>query len=504
MNKEKDHAFGVSQEVKQRPSEVERAPSLNRDVFGGGFEPSESSRPMTSFDKYMAEDPAGSASVETLSESLSAPSADAVPGPLPHTPPAPLGEVNDAGRNARQMPELDMTKNEGVGEVPMSGSGHPLRKGTGGDVQGGDNLAAGLNFGPQTPPLGGSGSTPLSKQKTGGGNSSAGFSGGGSGGFSGGFSGGGAGGFPGAFPGGMCPLWAELKKPWRKRHPIKFWLGILIVVLGIIPGVIFSVADGVSTKERVAVVNIEGIILDGKEVIKWIEQVQADARVKGVLVRVNSPGGAVTPSQEIYFALKRLSAKKTVVVSMGALAASGGYYVSLPAQRIFAVPSTVTGSIGVKMDLTNVEDLMGKLGIASTSLASGELKDAGSPFKPLKDNERQYFMGVIQDMFDDFLATVVEHRNITAQQLEGFADGRALTGRQAKELGLVDQLGDKNDALLYLYKECGVKPAKGSLMEGPVKPQSIVEKLTEATVNTLLSKGIGMNSGQDTPVFMYR
>lgn len=332
----------------------------------------------------------------------------------------------------------------------------------------------------------------------------SGSSGGLSGGLSGDFSGGFSGNSHGGFPGGVCPLWAELKKPWRKRHPVKFWLGILFVVFGILPGLVFSVADGMPGKEKVAVVNVEGIILDGTAVIKWIEQVQADSSVKGVLVRVNSPGGAVTPSQEIYFALKRLSAVKPVVVSMGALAASGGYYVSLPSQQIFAVPSTVTGSIGVKMDLTNVEDLMGKLGIASTSLASGALKDAGSPFKPLKDAERHYFMGVILDMYDDFLTTVVEHRKVTAQQMKGFEDGRALTGRQAKELGLVDQLGDKNDALHYLYKECGLKPSKGSLVEGPVKPQSVLEKITEATVNTLLSRGIGMRSTHDTPIFMYR
>lgn len=301
----------------------------------------------------------------------------------------------------------------------------------------------------------------------------------------------------------MCPLWMELKKPWRKRHPIKFWGGIIFLVFFLLPGLIVSLGGSLPGKNKIAIVNIEGIILDGSQVIKWIETVQRDAQVKGVLVRVNSPGGAVTPSQEMYFSLKRLAAVKPVAVSMGALAASGGYYVSLPAERIFAAPSTVTGSIGVKMDLTNVEDLMDKLGVASTSLASGALKDAGSPFKTLKENERQYFMGVIMDMYDDFLNTVVTHRHITEDQLKEFRDGRALTGRQAKELGLVDELGDKNDALVYLYKRCGLSIDSTTLVEGPVKPQSVLERLTESTVNTLLSKGVGAGMS-DTPVFMYR
>lgn len=299
----------------------------------------------------------------------------------------------------------------------------------------------------------------------------------------------------------MCPLWQEMKKPWRKRHPVKFWLGVLVVFLGVIPGLVFAIGDKIIARDKVAVVNIEGIILDGSSVIKWIEEVHSDPQVKGVLVRVNSPGGAVTPSQEIYFALKRLSRVKPVVVSMGALAASGGYYVSLPAQRIFAAPSTVTGSIGVKMDLTNVEDLMDKLGITSTSLASGALKDAGSPFKPLKEEEREYFLGVVMDMYADFIDTVMAHRQLTKEQLDGFADGRALTGRQARSLGLVDQLGDRNDALTYLYKECKLDPVAARLVEGPEKNRSILERLTEATVNSLLSSG-GAASG--SPVFMYR
>lgn len=302
----------------------------------------------------------------------------------------------------------------------------------------------------------------------------------------------------------MCPLWMELKKPWRKRHPVKFWLGILIVLFLVLPGIVYSVGGDISGKDKVAIVNIDGIILNGSQVIKWVETVQADPLVKGVLVRVNSPGGAVTPSQEMYFAIKRLASQKPVVVSMGALAASGGYYVSLPAKQIFAVPSTVTGSIGVKMDLTNVENLMGKLGVESTSLASGALKDAGSPFKSLRDDERQYFLGVIMDMYDDFLTTVIEHRQITAEQLEGFADGRALTGRQAKELGLVDQLGDKNDALTYLYQECGLTPKNSRLVEGPVKDHSFLERLTDSAVDSLLSKGLGGRSTAGPPVFMYR
>lgn len=489
MNEEKNPESNAPKEFDQQ-GYVDGGPLRSRmDALNVALEPEERDRSVekgkavekatavTSFDIYMAESTLGSA-----------PTGSSTHGQMGDS----LWEKEGGGESVTPLPKLGMTDNHSVREMGMSDSGTRFEKGSDTGVEasarGVDSLTNGLDLGPQSlhQSFGGAGAGSSCS-----GNSASSASSGSSGGF-------------GGVPGGMCPLWAELKKPWRKRHPIKFWLGILIVVLGILPAIFMGVAGEVSSKEKVAVVNIEGIILDGKEVIKWIEQVQADTRVKGVLVRVNSPGGAVTPSQEIYFAIKRLSAKKPVVVSMGALATSGGYYVSLPAQRIFAVPSTVTGSIGVKMDLTNVEDLMDKLGIASTSLASGALKDAGSPFKPLKDSERQYFMGVIQDMFDDFLATVIEHRKITLKQMEGFADGRALTGRQAKELGLVDQLGDKTDALTYLYKECGLKPSKNSLIEGPVKPQSILEKVTEATVNTLLSRGIGLSSNPDSPIFMYR
>lgn len=500
MNEKKNHESNVSKELDQQDFAEDNSLRSRMDSLNVSFEPDEtvksveqgkpdekaksvaSPQSVTSFDVYMAENTRGGVSTGSLAHGQKDGS--------------PMGEGRGE-KSINSMPKLGMADNHNIRELGMSGSGNCFEKGSdtgvGAGVHGGDSLANGLDLGPQNlrqsfteTAQGGVGlasACSVGSGGTGGAGSSGGF---------------------GGFPGGMCPLWAELKKPWRKRHPIKFWLGILILVLGILPALVFSVAGEVSSKEKVAVVNIEGIILDGKEVIKWIEQVQADARVKGVLVRVNSPGGAVTPSQEIYFALKRLATKKPVAVSMGALAASGGYYVSLPAQRIFATPSTLTGSIGVKMDLTNVEELMGKLGVSSTALASGDLKNAGSPFKALKENERQYFMGIIQDMYEDFLGTVIEHRKLTVKQVEGFADGRALSGRQAKELGLVDQLGDKNDALAYLYKECGIAPSKNSLIEGPVKPQSVLEKITEATVNTLLSRGIGLSGNHDSPIFMYR
>lgn len=539
MNEEKKQETDASKKADQRIPAHDKPLQGRMDPLNISLESDETTKPLTSFDKYMAGGSLGKAS------------ADSVASPVPHSSPGSLSNAsggspsghssvrgqkgsafagaqgepqNTSGRTSvNGVPRLGMADNQHIREMGMGGANNGFDKGFEGGKGAGlraDNPLSNLDLGPQNAQqtfAGRNGPEQTEGEGFGGFKGFGGIGGiggiGGVGGSSTNYSGSGSFGNPsgnssgnpsGNFPGGMCPLWAELKKPWRKRNPIKFWLGMLILVLGILPTLVLSVADEVAGKERVAVVNIEGIILDGKEVIKWIEEVQADTRVKGVLVRVNSPGGAVTPSQEIYFALKRLSAKKPVVVSMGALAASGGYYVSLPAQRIFAVPSTVTGSIGVKMELTNVEDLMDKLGIASTSLASGDLKDAGSPFKPLKDNERQYFMGVIEDMYNDFLTTVVEHRKITVKQMEGFADGRALTGRQAKELGLVDQLGDKNEALAYLYKECGVVPSKKSLMEGPAKPQSILEKITEATVNTLLSRSVGGSGNHDTPVFMYK
>ena len=258
--------------------------------------------------------------------------------------------------------------------------------------------------------------------------------------------------------------------PWRRRHPVLFWLGIIILAW-----LIFSVGRGIYLAAQpggplsgpyFGVVNIEGTIMDSAPTLAWIETLEKDDNAVGILVRIESPGGAVTPSEEIYTALARLAEKRPMVASMGALAASGGYMVALPAKAIVANPTTLTGSIGVRMELPNMRELMGKIGVSHESLATGDLKAAGSPWAEFTDKERIYFMGIIQDMFERFVGLVEKHRNLDAKALETLRDGRAVTGRQALELGLADTLGDKTKALMVLKELCREKEDL-PLLEGP-------------------------------------
>ena len=299
-------------------------------------------------------------------------------------------------------------------------------------------------------------------------------------------------------------------RPWHKRHPILFWGGLLLL-LGILGNGIYeatrpqqkgawtSTWTGEPDGPKLAVVQIEGVILDGKAVLNWIKAIHDDEAVKGVLVQVNSPGGAVSPSQEIYFALKRLAATRPVVVSMGTLAASGGYYVSLPAQHIVATPATITGSIGVKMEIPNAEGLFQMLGYTSTTLASGDLKDAGSPFRPLSEREQQYFLDVVMDMFEDFIGSVKSHRNLDDAAVKVISDGRALTGKQAHKLGLVDSLGDRQDAVRILCEKVEIDPREALIVYGPERKLSWVESLLDSAVRIALEQ----KTTNQHPVFMY-
>ncbi|MGE4299445.1 MAG: signal peptide peptidase SppA [Desulfovibrionaceae bacterium] len=263
------------------------------------------------------------------------------------------------------------------------------------------------------------------------------------------------------------------KLSFSQRHPFVFGFAFIaaaaVLLVGAMAAARFFFFGGKGfhfSSQVIGVVHVDGEINDARKVGDWIDSLENDNRVKGVLIRVNSPGGGVGPSQELHRAVKRLAGKKPVVVSMGSVAASGGYYLSSPAHRIFASAGTITGSIGVKMELTNFQGLMDKIGVGHQTLASGGLKDAASPFRPLSDEERRYLDSLVMDMFDQFVGDVAGDRGLDVAQVKAIADGRAMTGRQAKEAGLVDQLGDLRDALADLKDRCGMT-GDVSLLEGP-------------------------------------
>jgi protease-4 len=208
-----------------------------------------------------------------------------------------------------------------------------------------------------------------------------------------------------------------------------------------------------SSGPRIGVIEVRGTIgdaqngADGDKLVKLVRKYEKDRDIKAVLVRIDSPGGAVAPSQEVYSALRSLRKKKKVVVSMGNLAASGGYYIASAADWIIANPGTLTGSIGVIFMHFNVKGLLEMVKVDETTIKSGKYKDTLSPFRPVGETDREEIQGISDDVYGQFVRDVAEGRGLKEQEVRKIAEGRIYTGRRAKELKLVDELGSFEDAL---------------------------------------------------------
>ncbi|MCB0310643.1 MAG: signal peptide peptidase SppA [Bdellovibrionales bacterium] len=261
---------------------------------------------------------------------------------------------------------------------------------------------------------------------------------------------------------------------YRPRGIIKeylLWVAKLITLLAIfvvvVPLVVIAVVGAadqaakakqglhVSKDKRVAVIELQGMIVDSKEVLADLYKQSEDDRIKGIVLRVDSPGGAVGPSQEIYEAIKKLKDRKPIVVSMGSVAASGGLYVSLAASKIFCQPGTITGSIGVVMQVPNFTKLANQVGVDMITLKSGKLKDAGNAFRPMTEEERQYLETTLAEAHKDFIIAVARSRNLDPDRVVEFADGRILLGSQALKLKLVDEYGDVISAARSVFDILG-------------------------------------------------
>jgi protease IV len=241
---------------------------------------------------------------------------------------------------------------------------------------------------------------------------------------------------------------------------------MVLVVLGVIAlllGAILTIVSGspasslLSLREKIGIVNIEGAITDSEPVVTQLVQFRKDKGIKAIVLRIDSPGGAVAPSQEIYWEVKKAAASKTVIASMGKVAASGGYYVACAANKIVANPGTLTGSIGVLMEFLQVEDLLKKIGVGIEVLKTGEFKDIGSPHRKLSEKDRELIISLISDIQRQFVEAVARGRNLPIEKVREIADGRILSGAQSKEHGLVDELGNFQDALDLAKKMTGVE-----------------------------------------------
>jgi protease-4 len=222
-------------------------------------------------------------------------------------------------------------------------------------------------------------------------------------------------------------------------------------------GVLASALSKVRPGKKVAIVSIQGAILSSQEVVEELRGYAKDPSVKAIVLRINSPGGPVAPAQEIYQEVKRASEKKPVVVSMGSIAASGGYYIASAATRIVANPGTITGSIGVIMEIPNIQGLMKKLGIKTVVIKSGRHKDMASAFREMSPEQRRILEELLADVHEQFVQAVAEGRGMELQQVKALADGRVFTGRQAKALGLVDALGNLQEAIQLAKELAGIE-----------------------------------------------
>jgi len=255
-------------------------------------------------------------------------------------------------------------------------------------------------------------------------------------------------------------------------------IGVLVLVLLIVSVVAAAFVEGGGRKKaspgssKVGVVYITGIISDGeinggilspstigvKDVLAALREAEEDPAIKALVLRCNSPGGTAAASQEVAKAVERVrKAGKKVVTSMGDVAASGAYWIAAGSDRIYANPATITGSIGVMIEFLDMTGLYGKIGVAKETIKSGPYKDMGSESRPITAEERRIFQKMVDDIYNQFVDRVAEGRHMSREEVLRLADGQIFTGRQAKDLGLVDELGDFQDAVQCAGRLAGIE-----------------------------------------------
>jgi protease IV len=248
-----------------------------------------------------------------------------------------------------------------------------------------------------------------------------------------------------------------------RRHPILRWLlisagvsiGLMVVVAVLASFVGGNLGDRFSFGKSVGLLELKGVITDGTEAIEALDRFRKQEKTVAVVLRIDSPGGAVAPSQEIYDAVWRVRESKPVIASLGNVAASGGYYVASAANTIFADPGTITGSIGAIMTVRQVSELAQKIGVSEQVVKSGRFKDAGNPLRELSPEERALFQEMVDDVLTQFVAAVAKGRGMNETEVRPLADGRIYSGAAAHRAGLVDRLGGLAQAVETAWRDAG-------------------------------------------------
>ena len=284
---------------------------------------------------------------------------------------------------------------------------------------------------------------------------------------------------------------------FSRRHPyLHFMLffssiisvSAIVISLIIVMGIKYSTQDDISdAEEKVGIVEVKGYIADTQDTIQDIRRYREDKSVKAIVIRIDSPGGGVGPSQEISREIQRTLQDKKVIASLGAVAASGGYYIASAASGIVANPGTITGSIGVIMGFTDIQGLLQKIGITPVVVKSGEYKDIGSPVRTMTDTERTLLQTFSDQVHRQFITAIAEGRHIEYEKVASVADGRILTGENAHELGLVDRLGNLEDAIAWAGEMGGIT-GKVSAVYAKDKKYTFFKRLAESSLHEIMSQ----------------
>jgi len=277
---------------------------------------------------------------------------------------------------------------------------------------------------------------------------------------------------------------------FSRRHPFLFFILIFTAIISattVVTALITKVGHRepvIGFGEKVGVIEINNVIIDSKKWLKQIKDFREDNSIKAIVLRIDSPGGAVGPSQEIYEEITKAIKKKKVIVSMGTVAASGGYYIASAASGIVANPGTITGSIGVIMEYTNFKELLGKIGLYPVVIKSGKYKDIGSPVRKMTNSEKKILQQFVDTVHTQFINDVAKGRHKDPACIRKIADGRIFSGQKALELGLVDRLGNFEDAVEWAAKLGGIK-GKITTAYPPEEENPIIRRLLEMSASEL-------------------
>ena len=282
-------------------------------------------------------------------------------------------------------------------------------------------------------------------------------------------------------------------------------LGFLSCFVGLIIYVVYRVAEpDVNFGRRIALIELEGTIVDSRDIVRQFKKYRDDSSVEAIVFRIESPGGGITPSQEIFDIVKKTKAAgKKIIVSMGSVAASGGYYVACPADTIVANPGTITGSIGVIIQFPNVDKLLDKIGVDFTTIKSGAFKDILSPYRPMNPSESEWMQSFVMNAYGQFVRAVADERGLDTAYVQQYADGRVYTGEQALQIKLIDVIGSYDDAIRLAADMAGIEGTPNLVKEKKHKP-SFFDLLFEEDAESKIETALSIPGFKSYPVVSYK